>query len=302
MQCMLREELIIEKPVGGKGVRMRVYVSIDAEGLPGIVSISQIAEGGRHFNELRKIMTRIAVACIDALRKEGVESVWISDSHGSMLNIDYAEIPRGVVLIRGSLRPVAMITGIDQGFDGAIFVGYHSAAGVAKSVMDHTVSGRAFHEIRVCGRRASEFYVNALVAGQYGVPVILVAGDDKLREDVAEATPWAVYIEMKRSITRFAAVSPALDDVIDSLRDGIAKAVENLRRGACRPLKPPKTPLDLEIVFRRSEYADAVEMVPGFERVDAYTVRTRAASPTELAKLIEVAALIALAVDSLIQR
>jgi len=281
---------------------MRIYVSIDAEGLPGIVSVSQIVEGGKHFTELRKIMTRVASVCVDTLKSSGVDTVWIADSHGSMLNIDYAELPRGTIVVRGSLRPVAMVVGIDRGFDGAMFVGYHSAAGVARSVMDHTISGRAFHEIRICGRRASEFYINALVAGQHGVPVILVAGDDKLREDVEEVAPWATYVEMKESLSRFAAIARSLEDVLEDLREGIVRALDKLRRGECRALKPPRSPLDLEIVFRRSEYADVVEMLPGFERLDAYTVKTSVPTPEEIAKLVEIAALLALATDTLVQR
>ncbi len=281
---------------------VRIYVSIDAEGLPGIVSVSQVVNGGRMFGEMRKVMTRVAKLCVEVLKSLGVEEVWVADSHGSMLNIDYLEMPRGTVLIRGSPRPVSMVVGIDRGFAGAMFVGYHSAAGVAKSIMDHTVSGRAFHEIRVCGRRASEFYINALIAGQFGVPVILVAGDDKLEQDVAEVTPWATYVRFKESITRFSAATKSIDEALEELKEGIQQAIEKLKRGECKPLKPPKQPIDLEIVFRRSEYADILETLPNMERIDAYTVRTKVSTPTELANMIEIAALIAIAVDTLIQR
>ncbi len=278
---------------------MRIYVSIDAEGLPGIVSVSQVVESGKHFDELRKIMTRIARQCAETLKELGVEEVWIADSHGSMLNIDYLEMPRGTVLIRGFPRPVCMVVGIDRGFAGAVFIGYHSAAGVARSVMDHTMSGRAFHEIRVCGRRASEFYINALVAGQFNVPVILVAGDDKLRQDVEEVAPWITYVQMKESLTRFSAITRPLDEVLEELREGVQLAIEKLRRGECKPLKPPRQPLDLEIVFRRSEYADLAQSIPGVERVDAYTIRAKPSTPVELANIVEVASMIAIAAEAL---
>ncbi len=276
----------------------RIYVSIDAEGLPGVFHISQLTPRGHLFNELREIMTKVIGVVADELARLSYEEVWVADSHGFMGNASYLELPENVVLIRGSPRPISMVSCIDRGFDAAMFIGYHSAAGTPRSVADHTYSGTAFFEIRVNGARASEFYINALVAGYYDVPVILVAGDDKLRADVEEKTPWATYVVLKESLSRSAIVVRSLPRVLEDLRMGIREAVEKLRSGRAKPLKI-ESPIIAEFVMRRSEYADAAENIPSIERIDAYTLRYRARNPVELYRVMNTLALIAIAIESL---
>ena len=281
---------------------MKVYVSVDAEGLPGIVAPQQLMPGAHLFDELRKVSTNVVTKVIDVLKDCGVDEIVVADSHGSMLNIDYLSIPRGVSLIRGFPRPLAMITGLDSSFSAALFIGYHSAAGTAKSVLDHTYSSAAFHEVRICGKRVSEFYINALVAGEHGVPVALVAGDDKLCKEVREVSPSTICVELKKSISRYSASSKSLSEVLEELSKGVREAMERVRKGAIAAINPPCKPIDLELVFRRSEYADIAEEIPGGERIDAYTVRFVVDKPSQAAKIIEIAAIIAAGIDSLFQR
>jgi len=275
----------------------RIYVSIDAEGLPGIFSVAQLTPKAPLFSELRKIMLRVVSVTAEELQKMGYE-VWVADSHGFMGNIDYTELPDNITLIRGSERAVSMVTGIDRGFDAAIFLGYHSAAGTMRSVADHTYSGLAFFEVRINGERASEFYFNALVAGHFNVPVVLVSGDDKLREEVLRRAPWVEYVVSKESLSRSAAIMKPLNIYIDELRAGIRRAVENLKSGKARPLKIG-SPIIGEFVFRRPEYADNAENIPGIERIDAYTVRYTAKDIIELYRVKSALSLIAYAVDAM---
>ncbi len=277
---------------------MRIYVSIDAEGLPGIFHPEHLAPKRALFDEMRRVMSAVVQTVVNTLLGLGVESIWVADSHGFMGNIPIDKVPKNVVLVRGCLRPIAMVYGIDKGFDGAMFLGYHSAAGTQYSVLEHTMSGRAFFEIRVNGRRASEFYLNALVAGHFGVPVVLVMGDDKLRHDVETIAPWVIYVETKSSISRYAIVSKSLDRVLEELREAIPKAIDRIRNGEAKPLHI-ETPIALEVVFRYSEYADAAENIPGVERIDAYTVKYIASDPVKALKMIELMALLAYAVDNL---
>ncbi len=275
----------------------RAYVSVDAEGLPGVFHPSHLVPEGRLFPELRDVVVRVVRVVAEELRRHGFSEVWVADSHGFMGSIPYLEVPDGVYLVRGSLRPVSMVYGIERGFDAAIFLGYHSAAGTPRSVAEHTYSGLAFYEVRVNGVRASEFYINALVAGHYGVPVVLVAGDDKLREDVLEKAPWAVYVTIKESVSRFSAVMKSMSAVAEELRTGVAEAVGRLGEGAARPLRL-EGPAVMEFRMRRSEYADAAEDVPGIERVDAYTLRYGARDIVEGYRVMRVLAMLASAVDA----
>lgn len=276
----------------------RIYISIDAEGLPGIFHSAQLTPKGFLFSELRDVMTRIVKAVVEELNNLGYREVWVADSHGFMGNINYLDLPPNTVLIRGYLRPIPMVTAIDRGFDAAMFIGYHSAAGTPRSVFDHTFSGMAFSEVRIGGVRVSEFYINALVAGHYGVPVILVAGDDKLRSEVEQRAPWATYVVLKESLSRWATICSSLNQVIEKLRQGVREAVDKLRKGEVSVVKA-SYPIDVEFVLRRTEFADAAETIPGIERVDAYTVRYRARDPIELYKVMELLSLVAIAIDTL---
>ncbi len=275
----------------------RAYVSVDAEGLPGIFHPTQLTLEGKLFHELREVMSRVVRFTSEELRKQGVKEVWVADSHGFMGNLNYLDLPDDTYLIRGSLRPISMVYGIERGFDAAIFLGYHAAAGTARSLADHTYVGLAFYEVRVNGVKASEFYINALVAGHYGVPVVLVAGDEKLRDDVLEKTPWVVYVTFKESASRYSAVMKPMNVVLKELGEGIAEAVMRVRGGAVKPLRI-EGPVRMEFQFRRTEYADAAEDMPGVERLDAYTVRYVARDVVEGYKVMRVLASLALAIDA----
>lgn len=276
---------------------VRIYVSVDAEGLPGVFHPSQLVTEGKLFPELREVMARVVKVVAEELKKQGCSEVWVADSHGFMGNLPYLEVPDNVFLIRGSLRPASMVYGIDKGFDAAMFIGYHSAAATARSLADHTYSGLAFYEVRINGVRASEFYMNALTAGHYGVPVVLVAGDDKLREDVLEKAPWAVYVTIKESISRFSAVMKPMNLVVEELRVGIAEASKRVREGTVKPLRV-EGPVTMEFHMRRSEYADAAEDLPGIVRSGAYTLKYVARDPVEGYKIMRFLAMLASAVEA----
>ncbi len=277
---------------------MKVYISVDAEGLPGIFHVFQVDPKYFMYGELRKVVTKVVKEVATELKALGVDEVWVADAHWFMGNIAYEELPDYVTLIRGYERPVSMVYGIDRGFDAALFLGYHASAGTPRSVLDHTFSGRTFFEVRINGVRASEFYLNALVAGHYGVPVILVLGDDKLRGEVAKVAPWVTYVECKESVSRTSAIMRPLGRVIKELREGVRVAIKKLKEGGVKPLKIDGV-ITAEFTFRRTDYADAAELLPGAVRVDANTVKYTSNSIIEVYRVMEVFSLITAGVEHL---
>jgi len=184
---MIIQNKLEERAVGA----LRVYISIDLEGLPGIGSISQLAPGLSMYNDARRIMTWIINVVLDELSKEEVDDVLVADSHGLMTNIDYLEVNYNARILQGYPRPYSMILGIEDGFDAAFFLGYHSAAGTPGGFLDHTYSSRVIYRVYLSGDPVSEYLINALYAGWYNTPVALVAGDEKLKDEVKRYTPWA---------------------------------------------------------------------------------------------------------------
>jgi len=277
---------------------LKAYVSVDMEGLPGIVSPLHISPKGFLHEEARKIMTKAVLIVVDELSKHGFDEVYVADSHWYMANVMYEDLPENVFLIRGIPRPYSMVYGIDESFDAALFIGYHARVGSRNAVLEHTFSSTYVREIKVNGVEASEYYLNALVAGHYNVPVILVAGDDKLGEEVKQRTPWTKYVELKKSITRYAAINPNLNIALKKLRNGIKEAVNDLREGKMKPLRT-KEPVEIEITLPNSGYADIAEYIPGTMRVNGCTVRYVAKNIIEAYKYLQAIVYMSSALDTL---
>lgn len=279
---------------------MKAYVSIDLEGLPGISGISQVAPKASLYSDARKVMTWITNVVSRQLLREGFEYVTVADSHGYMGNIDYMEVTEKVELIQGYPRPYSMMIGIDEGYDAALMIGYHARAGTAKGFLDHTYSSATIHRIYVNGVAASEYYLNTLYAGYYNVPVILVAGDEHLREEVEKHTPWAVFVPLKKGYSRLSAKYPSRDIIEKKLAEGIREASRRLKRGEAKPLKLGE--LTLRIELKNPLFVDMAQLIPGIKRIDAYTLEYKARDSVEAMSIVEIIAWIGLAGSSILER
>ncbi|MEM0218348.1 MAG: M55 family metallopeptidase [Desulfurococcaceae archaeon] len=276
---------------------MKAYVSVDVEGLPGVVSGTMLSPWSSQFARASKVMTKLTNIVVDELFKNGFSEVYVADSHGLMTNIEYLELDSRATIIQGYPRPFSMVSMLDDQFAAIFFLGYHAAAGTRHGILEHTYSGRVFFEIRVNGVRSSEFLINSLYAGELGVPVALLAGDDHLRREVEDHAPWAVFVPLKKGVSRFSAISPGLAKVEEMLRAGVREACEKLKKGELRTVKFNK-PYRVELVFRESLVADALENWDIMERIDAYTLRFTADTAGKLFNVIEIASLVGYAIES----
>lgn len=264
---------------------MRIYISVDAEGMPGIFSPDQVDPKGSRYAETRQIMTEITLSVCEELHKSGVDEVMIADSHDGMGNIYYEKIPRYATLISGSKRPVSMMTGVDQKFDGAMFLGYHAAAGSLHSTLDHTFTGK-YTEVRINDTKASEFYINLLIASRYRVPVLLVGGDNVLEQEVKERAPWIQYVRFKESVSRYSNISPSLESIRTLLAERVKRAMENQSQA-----KVPDFHLrEISFIMKHTSDADDAELIPGLQRVDAYTLRYECEDIVDAYKMMQVIA------------
>lgn len=276
---------------------MKAYVSVDIEGLPGIVSGTMLNPWSSQFARASKIMTKLVNVLVEELFNCGFSEVYVADSHGLMTNIDYLELDGRVEVIQGYPRPFSMVPLLDNSFSAVFFLGYHAAAGTTHGTLEHTFSGRTFLEIRINGVRASEFLLNSLYAGEQGVPVALLAGDEYLRREVSEHAPWVVFVSLKKGISRYSAIYPGLARIEEQLKSGARKACENVKSKLVRKVEFEK-PYIVELVFRDSLVADVLEHWGQMERVGAYVLRFVANSMKEVLSTIEVAALVGYGVES----
>lgn len=263
----------------------RAFVSVDLEGLPYVVSRLHLTPGKPLWGEAREVVTKVVLKACEVLKGGGFDEVVVADSHGDMVNVEVSELPEYVTLVRGYPRPTSMIAGA-EGSDVALMLGYHAGYGTPRATFDHTYSGAVVRSVEFNGIKFSEYLINSSALGHLGVPVIFLAGDEKLGEEVVKYTPWVVFISMKRSISRYSASSPALSKILQEIESGLKKAIKTYTERSARPFKI-ETPVKVRLMFHESGFADVAEYMPSVRRVDGLTVEYEAQDPVEAYRILE---------------
>lgn len=248
---------------------MKVFISVDLEGIGGVVNRRHTAEEGKEYEYARRLMIEEANAAVQGAFDGGATEVVVNDSHGEMGNLLPEMLHQEAMLISGSPKPLSMVEGVQTGCQAAIFVGYHAGAGTAAAVLDHTYVSRAAHQIRINGRPAGETAINAGVCGACGAPVVMVAGDKAVAEEARALIPGVVTVAVKEGLGRLAAISLHPEKARAAIRQGAAEAVRNLQRVA---LFKFTSPVALEVDLLYTTMADVAELVPGVRRIGGRTV------------------------------
>jgi D-amino peptidase len=250
---------------------MRVYISVDMEGIAGVAHEDQTDPiDPRHageYNRFRRLMTNEANAAIAGAMQSGATGILVNDSHWLMRNLLAEELDPAAELLSGGPKRLSMVEGIDGGFDAAMFIGYHARAGTGHATIDHTYTSRVY-EARINGRPVGELALNAAMAGVHGVPVALVSGDQALAAEARGVLGNHVEtVVVKEAVGRFAVRSLAPAVACERIRTGAAKALATRH--------PPFTfpaPMRLEVDFTLTQMADMAELVPGSTRTAGRTV------------------------------
>ncbi len=281
---------------------MRVYISVDMEGIGGVVKGSQVISGGKDYPRFRKWMTEEVKAAIEGIKSATDAEITVADSHGSMSNILIEELPEDVEVITGFPRSVCMVHGIWDKYDAAFFIGYHAKKGQRGGVLAHTVAGRTFSSIIINGTEASEFYLNALVAGHYGVPVAFISGDLEICKEARSIIPNIEVVVTKKGITRFAARTRTLESIRKKIKAKAKSAIQKVKNNLIEPLKLEADSVELVLKFFDPDIPDVLENVRGFDRIDGVTVRYIARDIVEAYKMIEVAMILSAGVNAILER
>jgi D-amino peptidase len=279
---------------------MKALISVDMEGMPYIVIPGHLGLKGTLYTEARKIATKVTLTVAEELNKNGFDQVVIADSHGPMVNLLVEDLPEYVDIIRGYPRPLTMMAGI-QGCEAAIFLGYHAKFGTARSTFDHTMSGGTINKVEVNEIPCSEFLLNAYAAGEFKVPLIMVAGEAQLlKDDVKKYAPWAEAIALKQSLSRLSARSPSMKTIEKELQRAVKKAVQKYQRHETE-LLVAKNPIKLDVTFQRTQFADAAELLPQAKRLNGLKVEFTAKNMTQALGTLDLLILAAWGVEWLMQ-
>ena len=231
---------------------MRIYISVDMEGVACVTHGDHVKLEGTEYEMARKWMTAEANAAIKGALRAGATEVVVADSHGHMRNMLPDELHQEALLVRGSPRPLSMMEGLDETFDAAFLVGYHSRAGTAKGILSHTYIGSSVYALRLNGITVGEPGFNAATAGHFGVPVALVCGDDTVDAEVTALMPTAECVVTKWAISPLAARNLTPKASQQRILQGAMRALERL--GEMKPWVL-KTPIRFEVDFMRPIHA-----------------------------------------------
>jgi len=263
---------------------MRFYISADIEGIPGVVTREQGTAGGFEYEQARTWMTDSVLTVCAAARERGVEQVVVSDSHGNGYNLQLEKMPDYVQLVRSWPRPLGMMQGIEIGeYVGAALVGYHASSTNPAGVLAHTLSSDLYQEVHLNGCPIAEAQLSAALAGQFSVPVLMIAGDDVFVAETHSVLGDIPSATLKVAYGTTSAVSPSLAVAHERLRVAVGEAFD--RRTAIEPHRIDG-PVEVELRLRTRSVADWLAFLPEIERTGAFTVRYRAADIVAVSKFL----------------
>lgn len=252
----------------------KVFISADIEGVAGIVSPLQTNPGAPEYEMARRLMTLEVNAAIDGALKAGATEIVVCDGHANRQNLIPELMHPSAILIRGVRSGLQQMEGLNGTFDAVFIVGNHASAGTQNAVLDHTWVGSSVANIRIDGRVMNEACLNSVIADHHGVPTVLITGDKTTVEQTKEYIPDIEGVAVKESFSRYRAASVHPDVAAEMISAGASAA---LRRLDSFERRPQRDALTMDIDFLRTDMADAAELVPGIERVNARSVRYQAA-------------------------
>lgn len=251
---------------------MKVFISADIEGVNGIVNWDETDMEKSAYATFREEMTaEVRAACLGA-NAAGVDTILVKDAHDSARNLIHSQLPENVLLHRGWQGvPCSMMAGLDESFDGVIFIGYHSGASSNGNPLSHTMNTQNVY-VKINGVLASEFYINALYAAYLGVPVLFLSGDEALCEEAQAYNPGIEVVATKKGVGG-AVISPNPAVTLKQIEEGVEKVFMNSAKPKVIPLPKEFT---VEIKYKRVSYANSVSFYPGCKLIASDTVEFKA--------------------------
>jgi D-amino peptidase len=261
---------------------MNVFVSVDIEGISGVVHADMMMPGQLEYGRGRALMAGDANAAIGGALDAGAENVLVVDGHGPMRNLQIEDLNPAALLVTGTAdaRPHCQLEGADSmPFEAAVFVGYHSMAKTLNAIHPHTIAGVAVHELRINGRPHGETGLNALVLASLGIPTVMVTGD---ATTCAEARAFLgegiETVAVKSASGRNSATCRHPQVTTTEIREATTRALSSI---ADVPLYLPAGPVAMELDFLTMTQCDRASRTAGVERLNGVTVAIHGETPWE---------------------
>ncbi|MET7279146.1 M55 family metallopeptidase [Kribbella sp. NPDC005582] len=269
---------------------MKVYISADMEGVTGLVDAEDVQPPGRDYERGRGMMTEDVNAATRGAFAAGAAAVLVNDAHGPMRNLLPDLLDPRALLIKGRPKPMGMIEGLDSSYDAVLCVGFHARAGVL-GVLSHSFMGHEIEDIWLDDQVTGEIGLFEATASAYGVPVVLLTGDDTA---CAEAVAWNSSIRtvpVKYAKDRFAAQLVPVAEARSAIEAGAREALRSL------PSAVGAGARTLSVRWQSASVVSHLTAIPGVARRDDRTVTVTADMP-QLYRLFNLFLRVATAVTS----
>ncbi|MFI9254801.1 M55 family metallopeptidase [Streptomyces sp. NPDC053069] len=254
---------------------MRMYISVDMEGVTGLVDADDVQPGGRDYERGRSMMAEDVSAAVRGALTAGADDILVNDAHGPMRNLLPEALHPAARLIRGKPKQMGMLEGLTGEYDAALCVGYHSRAG-APGVLSHSFMGHEIEDMWLDGRPVGEIGLAHATAAALGVPVVALTGDDVA---CAEMTAWdasVVTVPVKYAHGRFAAELRPQAEARKAIEEGVAAA---LGRAPRRPAAAAGE-VTLAVRWQSASVAATLLGIPGVTADDSRTIRATGRLPS----------------------
>jgi D-amino peptidase len=250
--------------------KLKIYISVDMEGVAGVVSADQLVPEKFEYERFRHFMTLETLAVVTAAREAGATEILVSDSHGNGQNLLIDRFPPEVRIIRSWPRHLGMMAGIDSSFDAVMLVGCHASTHNAHGVRAHTSSSGLLTRVALNGRNVTEAAWAAATAGQFGVPVIFVSGDDAALEEIRAEIGNIETAQTKTALGFHSAITLTPEASQRLIKQKAAAALARVR-----DFKPYRlaSPVTVDVSFKNPTVAEALSYLRVIERTDAHSIR-----------------------------
>lgn len=273
------------EPAARGAEKLKVYISVDMEGVAGVVTPDQLGPNGFEYERFRRFMTDEALASVRAAEEAGASEIVVSDSHGNGENLLIELFPKDVRIVRSWPRRGAMMAGIDRSFTAAVFIGYHASTTNPQGVRAHTISSAHFARVALNGKSVTEAEFNAAYAGEFGVPVVFASGDDTTITEIKSRLGEIGSATTKTSLGFHSAETLTPAAACDLIHAGVFAALD--RRDRRQPYVI-KHPVILDITFKNYMPAEVLSYLHTVERVDSHSIRFVGRDMQEISDFIDV--------------
>ena len=264
---------------------LKVFISVDMEGVAGVVTGDQLGPQGFEYERFRRFMTAEAVAAVRAAKDAGATEVVVADAHGNGESLLIEEFPRDVRIVRSWPRHGGMMAGLDASFGAALFIGYHASTTNPKGVRAHTISSARFTRVALNGVPVTEAEFNAAYAGTFGVPVVFASGDDAAIAEITARLGQMETVITKKSLGFHSAETLTPAASCDAIYKGALAAIQHRDRRHAYVLK---TPITLDISFKNYQAAEILSYLRSVQRTDSHSIRFVGRDMQEISDFVDV--------------